>query len=113
MKAFGAAKGESRWIRENLYSTFIKPAKKISLNTRQLGAIGQLPRCAIEIIIFGGMLLVILYLMAKSNVFSSIIPIITLYAFAGYRIIPAIQQIIIVLLGYVQLILLLILFTMI
>ena len=93
-EAFGAAKEVKVGGLEKIYiQRFIKPAKNFSQYKAWLGAIGQLPRYAIEIIIFGGMLLVILYLMAKSNVFSSIIPIITLYAFAGYRIIPAIQQI--------------------
>ena len=39
------------------------------------------------------MLLVILYLMAKSGGFSSALPIIALYAFAAYRLMPALQQI--------------------
>jgi len=39
------------------------------------------------------MLLVILYLMAKSGSFASALPIISLYAFAGYRLMPALHQI--------------------
>ena len=93
-EAFGAAKEVKVGGLENIYiQRFIKPAENFSRYKALLGAIGQLPRYAIEIIIFGGMLLVILYLMAKSNIFLNIIPIITLYAFAGYRIIPSIQQI--------------------
>ena len=55
--------------------------------------ISQLPRFALEIITFGGMLLVLLYLMSKSGTFISALPIIALYAFAGYRLMPALQQI--------------------
>jgi ATP-binding cassette, subfamily B, bacterial PglK len=55
--------------------------------------IAQLPRYALEAIAFGGMLLVILYLMAKSGSFASALPIIALYAFAGYRLMPTLQQI--------------------
>ena len=39
------------------------------------------------------MLLVVLYLMARSGSFAGALPIIALYAFAGYRLMPALQQI--------------------
>lgn len=55
--------------------------------------ISQLPRFALEAIAFGGMLLVILYQMAKTGGFDSSLPTIALYAFAGYRLMPALQQI--------------------
>jgi ATP-binding cassette, subfamily B, bacterial PglK len=51
------------------------------------------PRFALEAIAFGGMLLLILYLMARSGSFAGALPIIALYAFAGYRLMPALQQI--------------------
>jgi ABC-type multidrug transport system fused ATPase/permease subunit len=55
--------------------------------------ISQLPRYALEAIAFGGMLLVVLYLMSKSGSFVNAMPIIALYAYAGYRLMPALQQI--------------------
>jgi ABC-type multidrug transport system fused ATPase/permease subunit len=55
--------------------------------------ISQLPRFALEAIAFGGMLLVVLYLMAQNSNFASALPIIALYAFAGYRLMPALQQV--------------------
>ena len=55
--------------------------------------IALLPRFVLEAIGFGGMLLVTLFLMRSKGTFTSIAPIITLYAFAGYRLIPAIQSI--------------------
>ena len=39
------------------------------------------------------MLLVVLYLMAQSGSFASALPVIALYAFAGYRLMPALQHI--------------------
>ena len=93
-EAFGAAKEVKLGGLEKIFvKRFSEPAKNFSNYKALLGALGQLPRYAIEIIIFGGMLLVILYLMADSKTFNSLIPIISLYAFAGYRLIPAIQQI--------------------
>jgi ABC-type multidrug transport system fused ATPase/permease subunit len=52
-----------------------------------------MPRFVLEVIAFGGMLLVVLYLMAQSSSFAGALPIIALYAFAGYRLMPALQQI--------------------
>jgi ABC-type multidrug transport system fused ATPase/permease subunit len=55
--------------------------------------ISHLPRYFIEMIAFGGMILIVLILMVRKNDFLTIIPIISLYAFAGYRFIPAFQQV--------------------
>jgi ABC-type multidrug transport system fused ATPase/permease subunit len=52
-----------------------------------------MPRFVLEAIAFGGMLSVVLYLMARSGSFVSALPIIALYVFAGYRLMPALQQI--------------------
>ena len=92
-EAFGAAKEVKVGGLEKIYiKRFAEPAQNFSKYQAMLGAIGLLPRYAIEIIIFGGMLLVVLYLMAQSSAFISIVPIIALYAFAGYRLMPALQQ---------------------
>ena len=55
--------------------------------------ISQVPLFALGATAFSGMLLVVLYLMAQSGSFASALPIIALYAFAGYRLMPALQQI--------------------
>ena len=52
-----------------------------------------MPRFALEAITFGGMILVALYLMSKSGTFINAVPILALYAFAGYRLLPALQRI--------------------
>ena len=44
-------------------------------------------------IAFGGMLLLILYLILQTGTFINALPIIALYAYAGYRLLPAIQLI--------------------
>ena len=55
--------------------------------------LSQLPRYALECIAFGGLLIVMLYLLSRSSSFTGVLPVITLYAFAGYRLMPALQQI--------------------
>jgi ABC-type multidrug transport system fused ATPase/permease subunit len=53
----------------------------------------QLPRFILEAIAFGGIMLVILYLIKQTGSFNDSIPVIALYVFAGYRLIPALQNI--------------------
>ena len=79
---------------ENFYlKKFSDPAKIISSNTASISILGQLPRFALEALTFGGMILIVLYLMSNSLEFTSIAPLIALYAFAGYRLMPALQNI--------------------
>jgi len=92
-EAFGAAKEVKVGGLEQAYiQRFAKPAEIYAKGQATAQVITQLPRFALEAIAFGGMLLVMLYLMAKSGNFASALPIIALYAFAGYRLMPALQQ---------------------
>ena len=57
-----------------------------------MSAIAQLPRFFLECIGFGGVLLIILYSMSDTGSFNNALPIISVYVFAGYRLLPALQQ---------------------
>jgi len=93
-EAFGATKEVKVGRLEQVYiQRFAKHAKIYAKGQATARVIAQLPRFALEAIAFGGMLLVILYLMTKSGSFAASLPIIALYAFAGYRLMPALQQI--------------------
>ncbi len=93
-EAFGASKEVKVGGLEQAYiNRFSGPAQTYARHQATAQVISQLPRFALEAIAFGGMLLVILYLMAVSGSFASSLPIIALYAFAGYRLMPALQQI--------------------
>ena len=71
---------------------FSNPALTFARRQSLAQVISQLPRFLIEIISFGGILLLMLYLIVRSSIISPL-PIIALYVFAGYRLIPALQQI--------------------
>jgi ABC-type bacteriocin/lantibiotic exporter with double-glycine peptidase domain len=89
-EAFGAAKEVKVGGLEQAYiNRFSGPAQTFARHQATAQVISQLPRIALEAIAFGGMLLVVLYLMAQSGSFASALPIIALYAFAGYRLMPA------------------------
>ena len=55
--------------------------------------IGHFPRFIIEAIAFGGILIIILFTISETGSYNNSIPIISLYAFAGYRLLPALQEI--------------------
>lgn len=93
-EAFGATKEVKVGGLEQAYiQRFSRPAKTYACHQATAQVISQLPRFALEAIAFGGMLLVVLYLMAKSGTFANALPTIALYALAGYRLMPALQQI--------------------
>ena len=93
-EAFGAAKQVKVGGLEQTYiGRFSNPAQIYAMTQVYFKVLNQLPRFFLEAIAFGGILLSILYLMGRSGNFNTILPIISLYVFAGYRLLPAIQQI--------------------
>lgn len=53
--------------------------------------IGQLPRFALESIAMGGVLIMLLVWLALGRALSDVVPVLGLFAFAGYRVLPGIQ----------------------
>lgn len=93
-EAFAAAKEVKAGGLEGFFTErFTKPAEIYARGQASAAVIAQMPRFILEAVAFGGLLLVILYLMSSRGDFSTALPVISLYAFAGYRLMPALQQI--------------------
>ena len=93
-EAFGAIKEiKVSGLEQPYVKRFADPAQNMARHQASSNVIRQLPRFVLEAIAFGGMLLVILYLISKNDTFTDALPVIALYAFAGYRLMPAMQQI--------------------
>ena len=93
-EAFSATKEVKFGRLEDIYiKRFSDPAYKFARSQSFSQAVNELPRYLLETIAFGGILLIILYLMLPTGSFNNVLPIISLYAFAGYRLMPALQQI--------------------
>jgi ABC-type bacteriocin/lantibiotic exporter with double-glycine peptidase domain len=93
-EAFGSIKEIKVGGLERTYvQRFSDPAATYARHSASSQVVAQLPRYFLEAIAFGGMLLVILYLMAKSANLDTALPIIALYALAGCRLMPALQLI--------------------
>jgi ABC-type multidrug transport system fused ATPase/permease subunit len=93
-ETFGSVKevklGESEMKFVYQFSKYSMPFAK---HQSYLQSLSYLPRLALEAIVFVVLLFIILYLMNNSQHFDLIIPAIALYAIAGYRLLPAFQNI--------------------
>jgi len=78
-------------LEKNFLKRFSDPALTVAITQTSSKIASQLPRFFLEAIAFGGILLIVLYMMILTDNFSNALPIITLYVFAGYRLIPALQ----------------------
>ena len=93
-EAFGAIKEvKISNLEDEFINRFSKPSVIHAENGASAKLIGALPRFALEIVAFGGMFLVILYLLRTYGNINSALPTIGLYAYAGYRILPSLQGI--------------------
>ena len=92
--AFGATKEIKLAGLEQIFiNRFSNSAQTYARTTASSVITSQLPRFGMEAMVFGGVLFLILYYMSTKGSLNSILPIISLYVFAGYRLMPAIQQI--------------------
>ena len=93
-EAFGAVKEIKIGGLEQTYiKSFSNSSRIFALTQASSSIISSLPRFLLESIGFGGMLLIILYSMSQKGSFNNALPIVSLYVFAGYRLLPALQMI--------------------
>jgi ABC-type multidrug transport system fused ATPase/permease subunit len=92
-EAFGGAKEVKVGGLEQTYvKSFSKAALIFAQTKTSSQVIALLPRYILEAIAFGGILLILLNFMTQTGGFNSALPIVSLYVFAGYRLMPALQQ---------------------
>jgi len=72
---------------------FAKHSKEYSDLQSWYQVIGKTPKYLMEIVAFGGVLGLVLYFIYTDQMTNDLIPLIGLFAFAGYRLMPALQGI--------------------
>ncbi len=93
-EAFAGAKEIRLLGRERDYlERYRQPSKRFARHQANAALLGDLPQYAIEAIAFGGVLLLVLFLMAGEGGLAQALPLIGLYALAGRQLIPAFQKI--------------------
>ena len=81
-------------LEETYIKRFQNPARRMARANTFKGVVSDAPRFLLQGIAFGGMLLVILVLLITgSGSLGSILPMLAVYAFAGLRLLPAMQQV--------------------
>lgn len=74
-------------------SLFDRQTTRFVNATIKSGIVAQLPRYALEVLAFGGIVGLVLFEMSEHAEIDAALPLLTLYAFAGYRLLPNFQSI--------------------
>ena len=91
-EAFGAVKDVKILGKEPAFEeAFARASRVYSWRQAQRQILGTIPKHVIEMLAFGMIVLVVVILIGADESFASAIPAITVYAFAGYRLMPALQ----------------------
>ena len=77
---------------DHFLSRFVTPSGVYSDTSASNSITSQIPRYALETIAFGGILLIVLYFQQRGNI-AGVLPVISLYALAAYRLMPSLQMI--------------------
>jgi ATP-binding cassette, subfamily B, bacterial PglK len=93
-EAFGAIKDVKLLGKEDvLVAQFTGPSRRFNNCQATAALIGNLPRHLFDVLAFGGILVIAIFLILRGEALEDAIPVLGLYAFAGYRLMPALQQI--------------------
>ena len=78
---------------ESFFSRYINPSYRYASHQANSSLASMIPRYVLEMFAFGGILLLAMYLFRTHDSFGSVLPILGVYAFAGYRLMPALQNV--------------------
>jgi ABC-type multidrug transport system fused ATPase/permease subunit len=80
-------------LEEVVAERFKEASIEASMNASNYFILAQIPRYALETVAFGGVLVIVLYLLKSGRHLEGVLPVIGLYAFASVRLLPALQGI--------------------
>ena len=93
-EALGGIKDIKIMGRESFFvGRFFNHSRKYSNLQAWNEMVGQIPRYILEIIAFGGVIAIVLVLLSLDGSIQHVIPLVSFFAFAGYRLMPAMQEI--------------------
>lgn len=93
-EAFGGIKELKVLRRErSFFDLFSVTVRKLEGSYVKSELIAQLPSYVMEVFAFGGIMIIILYFLIIRQDLDQTLPVMALYAFAGYRLMPAMQGI--------------------
>lgn len=81
-------------LEDTYLARFDAPSRRMASESASVQIVGEMPRHLLEAVAFGGMIALIVVLMLKDgSSLSDILPTLGVFAFAGLRMFPAVQQI--------------------
>ncbi|MET0050601.1 MAG: ABC transporter ATP-binding protein [Candidatus Thiodiazotropha sp.] len=93
-EAFGGIKDvKSSGLEGVFLNQFYHPSKSFARQSIYSGYIAETPSFVLQGLVFGGIVLLLLYLMSSYGGLDSAIPVVAVYALAGIRFLPALQSI--------------------
>ncbi len=91
-EAFGSIKDTKLYGIEDIFvNRFQKNASSFSRTNSKVRIQVKIPGLALDVIIFGGIMMIVLYMLLRNRELSDSLPVITLYGFTAYRLKPQIQ----------------------
>jgi ABC-type multidrug transport system fused ATPase/permease subunit len=91
---FGGIKDIKIFGKEKVFLDFFsRPSKKFVMNDSIMDVINELPKYLLETFAFAGIILVIIIMTASGNRIDDFLPVLTVYAFGAYRLLPTLQKI--------------------
>jgi HlyD family secretion protein len=93
-EGFGGIKDALLLGRQRVFTDrFQAECEKLAAAQGTTQAMGQVPRYAMELIAFGGIIFLVLYLLSShEGNLGAILPVLSVYALAGFKLLPAFQQ---------------------
>ncbi|OGQ25215.1 MAG: hypothetical protein A2138_06075 [Deltaproteobacteria bacterium RBG_16_71_12] len=78
-------------LERSLAASYATPSEVFADRMAKNSIIGAVPRYALETVAFGGALVIVLYLLWTGRALEESLPVLGLYVFAAYRLLPAVQ----------------------
>jgi ABC-type bacteriocin/lantibiotic exporter with double-glycine peptidase domain len=93
-EAFGGIKEVLLYAKRKYFiRAFMDPSRQFAELQAKQRIIGIIPRYLLELFAFGGILMVFVFMLFRGDGPVHIIPMITVYVMAGYRLLPALQNV--------------------
>lgn len=72
---------------------FVEASRRYTRVQSAQQILGQAPKFIVEVVVFGGLIGIIIYWISIDSDFGKIMPLLSLYALAGYKLLPSLQTI--------------------
>lgn len=93
LEAFSGIKDVKLLGKENFFlDRFEKPCRTYAMSDAHQTVVGTIPRYLLELFAFGGILGLSIFYLRKTGTLNAILPTLSAFAVAGYRLLPALQK---------------------